>query len=922
MSKYNKFKRSAERFLRQVFHRPKAKISRGSILIAAAMTLIFFAALILRLEPLVNTQPIVRAFDPWFQLKVTEYVADNGYLSFFNWYDYSTWVPFGRDMTTTTYIGVPFTSVFFYTLATSLGIEITVLQTSVILPAIMGALTTIVAFFFGRELGNNTTGLLNALFLAYMPAFLQRTIAGFYDNESIGVFAILMVLFFFTRSLKRNSSTSGVAAGLSLAYLLASWGAGDFLLGLLALYGFLMLIGGKYSHRLLTSYTLTMTIGLFLGVLVPRNGFGSLTSMTYLAAIGIGGLLAFYEVWLRLHHYRASTATALAPHMKPILLGVIAPIIGIVGYYAYTTTTEISIVTTTSNPITFIGAKFMSVINPFFRLDQRIFASVAEHLPSPWGSFFQTLLVLIIFFPLGMYFAYRRGRDEDWLVLLFGVTAVYFTGSMIRLALILAPAAAILAAMSVNGMLAPFAKVVNQQSVFERRRYRMSSSLTSEHAIAAYAFVGLLLSVNLFLGTAYVMNRIQPPEFAPAELLPEQGGQVTDWQSTMTYIRNVLPPSATIASWWDYGYWINSASGAQTIVDNATFNSTQIALMGYALMSLNLTESLRTLSQWNTTHVLVYWGHRTGYFGGDDGKWPWMVRIAEDHLGSDMIDDATYLGDNPATPTQVETEYTLDPFFQSTLYKLMLYGEPPTQEEGQAAGLSSIRLQLDKSYMDDSDARWVNYIPGSLYGAFTPAFTSYSYGTVKVYSIDYTMLEQYYNKTAADWVPDLNSLSSMELDGNISAAEQAYSSYTTVFSGGYDAKVYTRSNSTHMYFGVQMDNYTMGEDAFGMQISPVDSTNTGDLRLVNYDGNDFYDGHIDYYGNWAEDTSGANATEFATGEHVIEFLVPLGSGDTQDMNMTNGMNYQIRFMFWNNANTGNPTLDSDWATIWVPVQLH
>ncbi|MHA1951932.1 MAG: hypothetical protein ACW987_18955, partial [Candidatus Thorarchaeota archaeon] len=71
----------------------------------------------------------------------------------------------------------------------------------------------------------------------------------------------------------------------------------------------------------------------------------------------------------------------------------------------------------------------------------------------------------------------------------------------------------------------------------------------------------------------------------------------------MTYIRNNLPSDAVVASWWDYGYWINSASDANTIIDNATFNTTQIAMMGYALMSLNLTDSLKTFKTWNTTHV-------------------------------------------------------------------------------------------------------------------------------------------------------------------------------------------------------------------------------------------------------------------------------------------------------------------------------
>jgi hypothetical protein len=224
--------------------------------------------------------------------------------------------------------------------------------------------------------------------------------------------------------------------------------------------------------------------------------------------------------------------------------------------------------------------------------------------------------------------------------------------------------------------------------------------------------------------------------------------------------------------------------------------------------------------------------------------------------------------------------------------------------------------------MQDSDTRWIDNIPSTLYGVFTEVFRSYAYGTVKIFSIDYTMLDQYLNKTSADWVPQLNSLSGVSMDGNLSTTETGFSSYDVVFGGGYDATVYTRANATHVYYGIQMDNYTVGDDAFGLQIAPEGSTSTRDIRVVNYEGNQFYDGHLDYYGNWAEDTHGANSTEFATGQHVIEFMVPLNSSDPQDVALQPGMNYQIKFMFWNHVDRGEPTLDSDWVTIWVPVELH
>ncbi len=890
-------------------------------MIVVTLTIIFFASLALRLLPTIDSQPIVRAFDPWFQLKVTRYITENGYGAFFSWYDDSTWVPFGRDITTATYVGVPFTSAFLYFAANALGISVDVTTVAVIMPALMGALTTIAAFFLGRELYNNTVGMLSALFMGFLPAFLQRTVAGFFDNECVGVLAIVVGTFFFVRAMKRDSLGAAVGAGLSVAYLLGSWGAADFLIDLFALYAFIMLVTGRYSRPLLSSYIVTMSLGLFVGGLVPRNGFGELTSFSLLAPIGVGVLLVGFEIWGRIGGYRETTAAALSPHMKPLLLSLIMPVVAVGGYFLYSNSSDLTIKTAVSTPLLKIGGKFLTVINPFYRLDQRVFASVAEHLPSPWSSFYNTLLVLIFFFPLGMYFLYKRGNDEDWLMLLYGLTSLYFAGSMIRLGLILAPGVSVLAAVAVNNILSPYAKIITQKSVFERRRFRVSSSLTSEHALIAYGFLAIVLSTVVLGGVAYTTSQVGSPEFASGKI--SEGSKYTDWQTAMNFIRNVLPPSATIASWWDYGYWINSAGDGRTIVDNATQNGTQIALMGYALMALNFTESLRVFRSWNTTHVLVYWGHRISGFGGDDGKWPWMVRIAEDRFGSSLIDDATYLGDNPDTPDTVETEYTQDAFFQSTLYKLMLYGEPRSDQDPIYQQLPEARKAVDyQGYMQDPDTRWVNNIPQDLHGAFNLVFTSSEYGLVKIYEIDYTMLDQALNRSSADWKIEQDSLDNINLDGSLSDTETAFGSYDAVFGGDYSATVYTRSNGTHIYYGISMDSYDSAHDSLGIQIAPFGTTSKSDLRIVNYDGHEYYDGHIGFDGTWSLDSSVVNASEFAYGDNVVEFLLPLNTQDPQDIQMLPGMNYQIRLLFWNNVQSGEPTYASSWTTFWVPADLY
>ena len=182
-------------------------------------------------------------------------------------------------------------------------------------------------------------------------------------------------------------------------------------------------------------------------------------------------------------------------------------------------------------------------------------------------------------------------------------------------------------------------------------------------------------------------------------------------------------------------------------------------------------------------------------------------------------------------------------------------------------------------------------------------------------------LQQSVNRSNADWIIEKQTLMHTDLDGNLSSEEKEFTNFDVVFGGGYEATVYTRSNATHIYFGVEMDNYTLGEDAFGLQVAPMDSTQYPDVRIVNYEGHDAWDGYIDYKKEWVEDSSGVNEYEFSSGENVIEFVLPLDTSDPDDQSLLPGMNYQLRFLWWNNVNTGEPTFSSDWKLFWVPITL-
>ncbi|MEK9715360.1 MAG: hypothetical protein VW394_01205, partial [Candidatus Heimdallarchaeota archaeon] len=64
---------------------------------------------------------------------------------------------------------------------------------------------------------------------------------------------------------------------------------------------------------------------------------------------------------------------------------------------------------------------------------------------------------LVFFIPMGIFFAIKNPTEKNIFILVFGLVTIYFSGSMVRLMLILAPAAAILTALAIDNLLLPFA---------------------------------------------------------------------------------------------------------------------------------------------------------------------------------------------------------------------------------------------------------------------------------------------------------------------------------------------------------------------------------------------------------------------------------------------------------------------------------
>lgn len=74
--------------------------------------------------------------------------------------------------------------------------------------------------------------------------------------------------------------------------------------------------------------------------------------------------------------------------------------------------------------------RFYSLLDPSYAKNNiPIIASVSEHQPTSWSSFYFDLQILTLLFPAGLYYCFSKLTDQNIFIILYGVTSVYFAVS-------------------------------------------------------------------------------------------------------------------------------------------------------------------------------------------------------------------------------------------------------------------------------------------------------------------------------------------------------------------------------------------------------------------------------------------------------------------------------------------------------------
>jgi len=85
---------------------------------------------------------VIHEFDPWFNYRAAEYLAEHGAEKFFKWFDHTAWYPLGRPVGTTIYPGMQFAAVWIWQVLNVCGFEMSLNDVCVFVPAWFGVAAT------------------------------------------------------------------------------------------------------------------------------------------------------------------------------------------------------------------------------------------------------------------------------------------------------------------------------------------------------------------------------------------------------------------------------------------------------------------------------------------------------------------------------------------------------------------------------------------------------------------------------------------------------------------------------------------------------------------------------------------------------------------------------------------------------------
>ena len=667
------------------------------LLVISVLAIAFTTAFIMRSYP-IKYGFYLNEFDPYFDYRATKYIVDNGIDAYLKWHDNKSWYPEGRDIPRTSQVGLHITAAYLYKI---FGGNSSVLDFTIILPVVVGSLTTIVVFALVRALGGTTAGLFSALLFAFTPAIIQRGNLGWFKSEPLGLFLALLALYLLVSAMKHKPSIAIVKAivgGLLLGLANASWGGIQYFSIPISLFFFAVtFLRSDVKIPLIVAILFTGAT-LFAAGLSPRPGLSFVFGLPGIALIGGTIFLSASSILRRL----SSSNTFLRNNC--LMIGVFVAIaVGVIA----------------SGSFHGSSFRYLNAINPFLSSQNPLVESVAEHFTPTLVEYLTDYSILLMFAGFGALMAFRHRDDKSIFSLIIGITAVYVSATFARLMVFSSIGIILLSGLGLYEITKSIINYKASEPTQKKKKRGEGDKIANTDKwikIVYSVIVVILISIPVIDNGV-----IFPPNsnwLSSADIPPSiaNGGtgfrvKTDDWINALNWISTSTPSNSVVTSWWDYGYWITTLGNRTSLADNATINQTRIATI--AKMFMDQTENgIKIAKDLKSDYILVYIvGQRFSGVngselyvlgnGGDESKKQWFIKIGG-------FDENKYLEQDGFTPTPFFWNSTLlGQLIPFTPVSYILNGAPTGQYQPGAMTIYSKDIKYPENSTSEQPLRLV-----------------------------------------------------------------------------------------------------------------------------------------------------------------------------------------------------------------------
>ncbi len=598
------------------------------------------------LKDVITGKYIAADLDAQLFMRYAQYLLEHGKLFAI---DFMRNYPLGFPMYIETPL-LPYFIVYLYKFLHIFSPSITLEYVDVIYPAITASVGLVFFFLFVRKIFDNKIALVATAFLALIPSFLGRTIAGYSDKEALAIMFFFMALYFYSASWKgqnaKHNAIWGLLAGISTALTGLVWGGVNFLFMIIGVFVMIEIILGRFKEEEFYSYVVFYLTTVIILVTFGGTRFTANSMITSASALPI--TIAFAMSLLNYVVIRKDMLKLKEKLTKRLPGGVvtllIVLIVGLAGISIFI------------DPDFVVHKPYSTIHDMLYPLKDRWALTVAEsHEPyiTDWiSNFGWTFVFLFIFSSIIMVYEMckKLKRYKWWVISVYSAFIFAFIFSRYSRDSILNGVSPLAKFMYVGSLLIftggiiilyiyIFKKdkeVYNEVTKIEksyiftiiffiimimgaRRAIRLVFifspiiailgayffSMLAEYSkkikkdaykIASYVIITIVM-ICLLVG--FASNTLEAAKYV---------GSIynVQWQKAMGWVRENTPKDAVFGHWWDYGYLVQTGGERATVTDGGNAIGYWNYLMGrHALTGQSDREALDFLYSHNVSYFLI-----------------------------------------------------------------------------------------------------------------------------------------------------------------------------------------------------------------------------------------------------------------------------------------------------------------------------